>query len=301
MNIAPIVLFCYKRTDTLIRCVTSLQKCIESKETDLIIISDWAATDLDVEKVISVRQYLSTISGFKSIEIIERVTNLGIDYGIRDGIRLMSERFSKFIIVEDDVVVASNFLNFLNTSLNVYENNTDILTVTAFSYVNKIPKNYPYDIYFAKRTCPWGWATWSDKINKVDWEIKDKEDFLQSKILKKEFNKWGSDRSRMLIKTLQGKVKTWDIRLDYHQFKYDSCSIYPINNLVENIGFGSNDGSNTFGYNRFKTELKQDSNVKYNLPNSIVYDKYISKKFIEKNSVAQRIFTRLMKLINIQN
>ncbi len=301
MNHAPIILFTYKRLDTLQRCIASLQKCPESKQSDLIIVCDFAAKESDIEKVNAVRQFLPTITGFKDVEIIERDKNYGVDYNIISGIQLMAARYEQFIVVEDDLVVAPSFLRFLNVSLNFYKKNTEVLSVSGFSFVDKMPEIYPYDGYFAKRTCPWGWATWSDKIKEVDWEIKDKNAFLLSGKVQNDFNEWGSDRSRMLINTLEGKIRAWDIRLDYHQFLRGSCTFYPIITKVENIGFGSADASNTFGYNRFKTKFNPNSKDAITLPASVLFNKIISKNFISKNSLEQRIFTRVMKLINYKN
>jgi hypothetical protein len=301
MNHAPIILFTYKRLDTLKQCINSLQKCPESQESNLIIVCDFAAKESDIDKVDAVRQFLPTITGFKDVEIIERDENFGVDYNIIDGIQLMAARYKQFIVVEDDLVVTPDFLSFLNVSLDFYAKNTEVLSVSGFTFVDKMPENYPYDGYFAKRTCPWGWATWSDKIKEVDWEIQDKNDFLNSDKIQKDFNEWGSDRSRMLTNTLEGKVRAWDIRLDYHQFLNGSCTLYPIASKVENIGFGSEDASNTFGYNRFKTKFKPSNKDAITLPASLLFNKIISKNFISKNSLEQRIFTRLMKLINYKN
>ena len=298
---SPILLFCYKRLDILKRCVASLQECPESKFSDLIIISDWGAKETDFPKVLAVRQFLPFITGFKSIEIIERTENLGVDFNIIEGIKEMSVRFSQFIVVEDDLKVAPDFLRFLNSSLNFYVNNTEILTVTAFSFINAIPDNYEFDAYFAKRTCPWGWATWANKISEVDWIIEDKELFLKSRKIQRHFNEWGSDRSSMLSKTLKGEIRAWDIRLDYHQFKAGSCTLYPIHTLVDNIGFGGSDASNTFGYNRFKTKVNFSLIENLRLPESIVFNKSISRKFILKNSIMQRIHTRVMKMMGYKN
>jgi len=301
MSLAPIVLFTYKRLDTLQQCINSIKKCPEAALSDLIIVSDHQATDKDSAKVATVRSFLPTITGFKSIEIIEREKNYGVDYNIIEGIKMMAARFPKFIVVEDDLVVQEGFLHFLNFSLDFYAKNLDVLTVTGFSFVDKIPINYAYDGYFAKRTCPWGWATWAHKIKDVDWEINDKYDFFKSPDIRNNFNKWGSDRSRMLTNTLMGKIRAWDIRLDFHQFKYDLCTLYPVASFVDNIGFGHVDASNTFGYNRFKTKLKYNKKDSFKLLESIQYDNRITKIFIWKNSLQQRIFTRIIKLIGYKN
>jgi len=302
-ELAPIILFTYKRLDTLNRCLDSLKKCPEAEFSDLIIVADYQLTEKDRDKVACVRQFSPTIIGFKSIEIIEREKNYGVDYNIIEGIKMMAARFPKFIIVEDDLLVKNGFLTFLNKTLNQYENHNEVITVTAFSWVNSIPKNYLFDVYFAKRTNPWGWATWSNKINAVDWELIDKEEFIKDVKIQNKFNEWGSDRSRMLLSTILNKTRAWDIRLDYDQFKNNTTTIYPVTSFVENIGFGNEDASNTFGYNRFKTKNKLNkidvNNIRFS--DLIVYNPSITKDFISKNSVSQRIITKLMKMIGYKN
>lgn len=301
MNYSPIVLFCYKRVDTLKLCITALQKCPESAMSELIIIADAAGKDTDIEKVNKVQDFLPAITGFKSIEIIKRDKNRGVDFNIISGINEMAERFRQFIVVEDDLVVAKDFLLFLNTSLDFYADNKEIFTITGFSFLNKIPQNYPYDAYFAKRMCPWGWATWSEKIKNMDWEIKDRELFRNSRKAQNSYNEWGSDRSSMLIDTLYGKTRAWDCRLDYYQYKHGFCTLYPVYSLVDNVGFGNEDASNTFGYNRYKSKLKLEINNSLRLPESIVFNEAIVKKFISKYSIIQRLHTRLMKVIGYKN
>lgn len=302
-SLAPIILFTYKRLETLKQCIDALKKCPEAPYSDLVIVADNQKTETDGEKVSNVRRFLPSITGFKSVEIIEREKNYGVDFNIIEGIKMMAARFPKFIVVEDDLVVKKGFLTFLNKALLQYKNHSEVLTVSAFNFVNTIPKNYLFDVYFAKRTNPWGWATWSDKINTVDWELKDKEEFLKDTKIQNKFNEWGSDRSRMLIRTINNKIRAWDIRLDYDQFKNSTTTVYPVASLVDNIGFGNLDASNTFGYNRFKTKniinkIDVDS-IKFS--DAIVYNTNISKEFIAKNSILERFITQVMKRIGYKN
>ena len=146
MNYSPILLFCYKRLETLKRCVNSLKECPESRYSDLVIVSDWAAKDTDIMKVNEVRNFLPSITGFKTIQIIERKQNMGVDFNIIAGIKEISDRFEKFIVVEDDLEVVPDFLRFLNNALDFYSTNEKVLTISAFNFVNKIPNDYQYDV-----------------------------------------------------------------------------------------------------------------------------------------------------------
>ena len=301
MKSTVIALFSYKRLDTLKKCIDALKKCPESSISELIIFSDAAATVEIENKVKAVREYIATITGFNSIKIISREKNLGVDYNLIEGLTYMKNQYDQFIVVEDDLIVEPNFITYLNEALDFYEDNKTIHTVSAFNWIENIPDDYPYDIYFTKRFWPWGWATWSDRMENIDWQIKDKKEFLNSNKIQREFNKWGSDRSMMLINVINRKIRTWDIQLDYDFFKKNATHVFPIRTLVDNIGYEPKDASHTFIYNRYKTSKKLLSNKNINLPSEIEFNEEIFKLFKHKNSLIERIKTRLYRYFGIKN
>ena len=297
----PIALFCFKRLDTLTACVESLKLCPEAIYTDLIIFSDASRKDEELLQVDEVRFFLKNIVGFKSIRIIERPQNFGVKNNIIGGIQEMAKEYVSFIVVEDDLVVSSQFLWFMNAGLAHFKDFDKILTLSAFNYV-KIPKNYVWDCYFVGRTNSWGWATWSHKIREVFWDLADKERFLSDPTEINAFNAWGSDRSRMLRKVLKGDLDTWDIQLDYYQFKKDLITAYSCKNLVINNGFNDPiNASNTTGYNRFKVDLEKFDLKDLHFPDFIILNPSIKKRFISKNSVCNRVITFAFKLLKINN
>jgi hypothetical protein len=296
----PIALFCYKRLYTLKSCLASLKICPEAIHTDLIIFSDAARNESDKEKVNEIRNYLTQISGFKSIKIIQQDENLGVDYSIIQGIQQMAQDYESFIVVEDDLVVSNQFLRFMNAGLEHFKSFENVLTLCAFNYV-KIPKKYIWDCYFTHRTNPWGWATWSDKIKDVDWDLALTNNFLSNSAEIRAFNLWGSDRSRMLKRTLKNEIRAWDIRLDYYQFKKNLFTAFTCKNLVINNGFNSEDASNTTGYNRFKVCLEYFNLIDFHFPNFIPYNPIVKRRFIAKNSIYNRLITVVLKKMYIKN
>jgi len=297
----PIALFCFKRLDTLIACIESLKLCPEAIHKDLIIFSDASRNEDEQKKVDEVRSYIMNITGFKYIRINLREENLGVDYNIIRGIKEMAQEFESFIVLEDDLVVSSQFLRFMDAGLTHFKDFDKVLTLSAFNYV-KIPKNYIWDCYFAGRTNPWGWATWSHKIKDVDWDLADKERFLSNLNEMKAFNAWGSDRTRMLRRTLIGDIRAWDIRLDYYQFKKDLVTAYSCKNLVINNGFNDPiDASNTIGYNRFKTKIKKYEVDNFKFPDFLPRNELIEQGYIVRNNLFNRIKTVIFKKLKIYN
>jgi hypothetical protein len=297
----PIALFCFKRLDTLIACIESLKLCQEAIHSDLIIFSDASRNDEELQKVDEVRFFLKNIVGFKSIQAIKRPQNFGVKYNIISGIQEMAQEFESFIVVEDDLVVSSQFLWFMNAGLEHFKEFEKVLTLSAFNYV-KIPNNYVWDCYFVGRTNPWGWATWSNKIKDVDWDLANKENFLSNPKEMKAFNAWGSDRTRMLRRVLTGQIETWDIQLDYYQFKKDFITAHSCKNLVINNGFNDPiNATNTIGYNRFKVVLGNFDPADLHFPDFIPLNQTIKRRFISKNSICNRVITFLFKLLKINN
>jgi hypothetical protein len=300
MTPAPIALFTFKRIDSLKKSLASLSRCPLSADSELTVFSDAPRTDEDVEKVNAVRQYLDTVTHFKKIKIVARPENLGVDYNIINGIKEMAASNDQFIILEDDLVFAENFLVFMNQALTRYENFPEVLSISGFSFINKIPAGYSSDAYFTNRSWSWGWGSWGSKIKNADWDVKDFSSFMKDKQMQSVFNKsGGSDLTKMLRETMEGKIRAWDIRLFYYQFKNKMVTLYPVSSKVVNIGF-TPEGHNTFGYNRYKTTLDVSNKQDFTFPNNTKPDGALNAAFLRKNNLSSRIMTRVFSMIGVK-
>lgn len=140
-NLAPIVLFTYKRLNTLKQTIESLQQNYLATESDLYIFSDAAKGIEDKESVDSVRNYIKTIKGFKSVTITESEVNKGLATSIIEGVSQILKTHETVIVLEDDLVSTNNFLDFMNESLTKYEDETAIFSISGFSFNLNLEKN----------------------------------------------------------------------------------------------------------------------------------------------------------------
>jgi hypothetical protein len=106
-----------------------------------------------------VREYISGISGFKKVHIIERQENMGCDPSILDGVSCVISEHKKVIEVDDDIVTAPLFLEFMNKALNVFEHDERIWSISGYAPPIKIPASYTDDIYLSFRPSSWGLGT----------------------------------------------------------------------------------------------------------------------------------------------
>ncbi len=297
-KLAPILVFAYKRLDSLILTIEALKKNHLSSESELYIFSDAARKSEDEKQVQQVRNYLKSISGFKTVKIIESTENKGLAKSIITGVILTFESHNKVIVVEDDLVTTTNFLSYMNNALHEYEQKYKVFSIAGYSFnLTKKNTDYPEDAYFVTRGWPWGWATWKDRWENIDWEVKDYEQFKKDKKVQKAFAKGGSDVNSMLRKQMEGKLDSWAIRWFYHQFKVEGLTLYPLFSKVHNIGFDEFATHTKGSDNRYIPNMDKSGKIEFNFPKEIKENIHFQRKFQQKMGIKRRIIGKIETLI----
>lgn len=240
MTLAPILLFTYNRLHHTCRCIESLLKNSLAMESDLFIYSDAAKDEAGKPAVEEVRRYIHSLQGFKQITIIERDENWGLARNIIDGVTTQVNKYGKVIVLEDDLVVAPFFLQFMNEALEVYKNEPKVGHIQAcdFTQDTTLP-----DTFLIKWTGSWGWATWDRAWQHFNPNGKELLQELEERKLTYTFDfngKYGF--TRMLRRQIEGKNNSWAIRWNASLFLKDILSLNVGRSLVQNEGF---DGSGT--------------------------------------------------------
>lgn len=297
MQYAPIIVFAFNRLGVLKKTITSLLANPESKESDIYIFVDGPRPEKegDSVKVQAVIDYVTSVTGFKSTNYYISKKNAGLGPSVIAGVSRIINQFGRAIIVEDDLDVNKNFLAFMNQGLERYEHNSRVFSICG--YTNKVlpPKGYNYDSYFCTRSSSWGWATWSDRWNNVNWELEPWDNYT---IHAKGFNKWGgSDCWHMLNEWHNGKNKSWAIRFCFAQFLQDKVSLFPIKSLVQNNGFDG-EGTNCKKWNRFKYELEDNDKRQFAWPIEISINKDLQGQALKYHSLILRAYSKFMYLIH---
>ncbi|QJW88006.1 glycosyltransferase [Spirosoma taeanense] len=298
--LAPIVLFAYKRPHELQRTLQALQANHLAPYSQLYVFVDGPSQPADVAKVEQVRQLVAGIEGFAGVVRVIREANLGCAASVIAGVSEVLARHDSVIVVEDDIVTAPNFLDFMNQALIQYAANADVFSVSGYSLPFKTPAGYTSDGYCFRRHCPWGWGIWADRWRQAQWDVPDYREFMSDPEQRRAFNRGGYDLVRMLRRQMEGELDAWDIRLIYTQFKLGVFTIYPTVSKVENIGFYSNDGTHTNIYNRFKTRLDTGQQHRFSLPKQIEENDDFGRQFRWQYSVGVRIWNRLKTTVGLR-
>ena len=240
MNCAPILLFVYNRPEHTQRCIESLKRNSLATDSTLYIYADGAKDDTQQAAVNEVRSYIHTIRGFKETIIIERDENWGLARNIIDGVTTQVNQYGRVIVLEDDLVVAPYFLQFMNDALETYQDEPKVGHIQACDFTQD--PSLP-DTFLIKWTGSWGWATWDRAWKHFNPNGKELlEELIQRKLTHTfDFNgKYGF--TRMLRRQIEGKNNSWAIRWNASLFLKDILSLNVGRSLVQNEGF---DGSGT--------------------------------------------------------
>lgn len=296
---APVILFAFKRPDELKATFQALKANHLASQSDLFIFVDAPRKEADVAKVAEVHDFLDKVSGFRTIQRDYAKTNIGCADSIIRGVSLVLEKYPSAIIVEDDLITAPNFLDFMNQALVHYRSSKRVYSVAGYTFPFPKPANYNVDAYFVPRHSPWGWATWADRWQSINWDMTDYPEFEQDIWQQKAFMQGGSDLVGMLRSQMEGRADAWDIRFCYNRFKADGLSVYPTTSKVDNIGFGKG-ATHTDIFNRYKTQLDDGTQRIFTFPDVVRPTAYYHQKTLERYSVPVRIYNRLKTLAGMR-
>ena len=235
MQYAPITLFTYSRADHTKSAVESLLKNKEAAESDLFIFSDGPKTEEKRKAVEENRKYIHTITGFKSVHIVEHEKNQGLANSLIAGITEIVNQYGRVIVVEDDLILSPYFLQFMNEALEKYKDEDRVASISAF--LNPIDCEAP-DTFFLRYFACWGWATW-----KRGWDILINDDRVLLKQLrwkKNDFNIGGTGPFYGILYCDKiGLNDSWAVRFYASQFLAGKLQLFPGRSMAIQTGTDS--------------------------------------------------------------
>ncbi len=237
---SPICLFVYKRYDTTKLMLESLLACPECADSELYVFMDEARNDSEADDVEKVRALFDNLQGFKTIHPYPARMNKGMARSVIDGVTTVLEKHESIIVLEDDLVVAPDFLTFMNAALEAYRDRSDIWSISGYTPTLKEIEQYDKNgVFLVPRAQCWGWATWSDRWETVDWEVSDFNYLARNKKRRKAFDMGGNDLFRTLEMEHRERIESWAVRWAYAASKQKMWTVNPMLSKVQNIGLKS--------------------------------------------------------------
>lgn len=237
-HLAPIALFVYNRPEHTRRTLKFLKENLLANESRLFIFSDAAKDDRQIAKVDEVRDLISAVDGFKSVQVVHRDANYGLANSIIEGVTMLTSKYGKVIVFEDDLLSSPYTLRYFNDGLKLYESEERVMHIGAYMYPLK-NKNLP-QAFFYRAASSWGWATWArawehfePNIDKIieQFDARKRHQFS----IEGTMNFW-----KQVREFKRGENNSWAIRWYASVFLRGGLTLNPSSSLINNIG---HDGS----------------------------------------------------------
>ncbi|WP_052825898.1 hypothetical protein [Neotamlana nanhaiensis] len=258
MKLAPILLFVYNRPEHTFKTLTALKENDWSTKSTLYVYCDGPKNNVDSATISLINQVRRIVKQKKwcgFVKIVERDTNMGLANNILDGVTTVVNKHGAVIVLEDDIVTSNQFLRYMNTALNYYENRSEVFHINGHNFKSK----HQYildDYYFLHYMNCWGWATWQDRWDKLNrnysWFY---NKLLQDKKMLFKFN-YGNTLQfhEQLQLNINKKINTWAILWYSTIFFNKGLCLTSKLSYVENIGLDGT-GENCIAEAVFKEEL----------------------------------------------
>ena len=295
MSLAPIALFVYRRPEHTRRTIASLRNCPEFAASPVFVFSDGARDTAAEAAVAATRAVVAEMLPDAHVTIA--VGNRGLAASVISGVDALTDKFGRVIVVEDDLVLARDFLTFLNVGLDRYENEPRVMQISGHMFgVNVGP-----DAVLLPFVSTWGWATWARAWRHFDPESSGAEKLDTDPALKTKFNLDGSYAySKMLKRQQKGLVDSWGIRWYWSVFDKLGLVLYPPVSLVANEGFSDGTHGGKSADERLFTGTLSTDRALGRFPSEIIVSEsaYLSVKaaFRARHSFSSRLQKRIKGL-----
>lgn len=255
---SPVLFIIFKREDTTRRVFERIR---EAQPPRLYIAADGPRKDHlgEVEKCLAARKVVETIDWPCEVHRLYRDENLGCGVGPSTAITWFFEHEEQGIIIEDDILPHIDFFRYCDEMLDRYKDDERIQLIGG--------RNYLFDGYDSEVSYfmtsyghIWGWASWRRVWKTYEYDVNKIPKDIYSERLYRRLPRRAADFFMKIYEMMQDyRIDIWDYQFAVNRFYYERYSILPFTNMIENIGFDSQDSTHTIGINKREANYKASS------------------------------------------
>lgn len=230
-----LAIFAYKRPDHLRQTLAALANNNGINDWDIYFFLDGPRTAEDEQAVQEVRDVIEASSFFPRCKIRAESSNRGLYSAITKGVSYVLSRHESVVVLEEDIVTASSFLDYMRTSLELYRDEAAVGSIHG--YLPPFRNNAFPETFFLRGADCWGWATWRDRWECFREDASQMLREIESQGLAYHFNLLGNyPFTDLLAARASGQSGSWAICWHASCYLAGLHALYPGRSLVENIG-----------------------------------------------------------------
>ena len=178
--------------------------------------------------------------------------NMGCRDRVISGLNKAFQESERLIVIEDDCVAHKDFFRFSQEMLERYAGDRRVFAISGDNFQARSPST-DMSYYFSRIFHCWGWASWRDRWQAIDFSMSQWPRLRDSDWLIKTLGTpVAAEHYRDAFEqTFQKKNSSWAYRASFASIAGGSVNILPSVNMVTNIGAGE-DATHTKGDTGFE-------------------------------------------------
>jgi hypothetical protein len=236
----------YKRADFL---VDRLEELKSNQPIPIKVSIDGSdpKTEAEISQVVNL---FAEMNPEMDITLNIHKRNLGLAHHISSSISTLFDEYSGLIIVEDDIVMSSKFVEIMLSGLRMSLKDKEIGAIAGFSAFSGVDRFSHKNLFRKSEYFPgWGWAIYQDKWKKFELTLP--PDFDSRLTESQAWNRLSAYRKSLwrsrFSKVLGTNPPTWDYQMQYMIFQNDFKVLNTTQRVTDNVGFSSTRSTNTVG------------------------------------------------------
>lgn len=259
----------------------------------LYVHCDGARTHVagEAEKVAEVRAIIEKNVDWRcELKTLYRTENQGLRNGVFDALNWFFNAEPYGIVLEDDCVPDPSFFPFCEELLERYKDDPRVMHIGCSNLAESYTARQETSYVFTRFSFVWGWAGWRRAWKMMSPDLEGLEVFEQSGTIR-HFIADKKAQAYMLSKfhaTQRHENNSWAYAWFYSILKNDGICIVPKNNLVQNVGVGEEDATNTTRWNAKARLRAQQIQFPLNHPENRTPDPLLEQQFFYLSQKSRR-------------
>lgn len=250
----PIVVFAYRRHDTLAKVINNV---LRQNPDKLYVFINAAANPAEEPLVEQVYQtVISLVPKTCNLILNRQAQHLSVGVQFSTSLDYLFTHEERALIFEDDTVPSDLFFEFARQMLERYKFDDSVMHISGCN-LNAFKPTPQAGYLRSPFALPcWGWATWARAWKKYDFYMKEwpeKRNAIQTQL-----GNFAPFFIPMFDKYAR-VLRVWDMQWNAAIWQNNACTLLPTQNLVTNIGFtplGTFSVANNSAFSKLKIEAE---------------------------------------------
>lgn len=254
----------------------------------------------EIERNNEIRSYVKEIDWDCDLHTWFREETANVYDSLRGAIDWLFENEETGIVLEEDVVPTLAFFSFCDQMIDYYRDNNRVWYVSGDNFWNLNPSGYDY--IFSSYHWMYGWASWRDRWQSIDWDILRIDEMIKQGVPYHCYKTKAQAKSRIRqlnnIKEFVELTKCWDYIFGIVCDQHTAVGVFPKQHLIYNIGLsGTHHNTPLTSFVNVKPECIGESYIIKNRPHFVYPDYEYDIRLRRKNRSTRPLKIKIKELI----